>query len=178
MVRIMGLLAIALVSVSALTGCTVRTYPLTRDRIDQDLTAGNRGFVQGTPSLEEKERKTTRQTRVFEIELGRPLKLQACADGSAACADASSASGMQQSSSAMLEDSSAGEVSAVRYEQYTVAKGDTLQKISNKFFGTTKKWQKIYNANQDILKGPDKLYPGQVINIPVDGSDSSVRGLK
>jgi nucleoid-associated protein YgaU len=55
-------------------------------------------------------------------------------------------------------------------EKYKVQKGDTLQKISQKFYGTTKKWQKIYEANKDTLKGPDKLYPGRTINIPVDSA--------
>jgi nucleoid-associated protein YgaU len=51
-------------------------------------------------------------------------------------------------------------------EKYTVAKNDTLQKISKKFYGTTKRWMKIYDANKDVLRAPDKLYPGQVLNIP------------
>jgi nucleoid-associated protein YgaU len=59
------------------------------------------------------------------------------------------------------------------FEKYTVAKNDTLQKISNKFYGTTKRWTKIYDANKDVLRGPDKLYPGQVLNIPAGGKLSS-----
>ena len=39
-------------------------------------------------------------------------------------------------------------------KKYIVQKGDTLQKISKKFFGTTKKWPKLYDANKDVLKGP------------------------
>src|SRR5512139_2133187 len=31
-------------------------------------------------------------------------------------------------------------------QNYTVKKGDTLQEISQKFYGTTKKWRKIYEA--------------------------------
>lgn len=49
---------------------------------------------------------------------------------------------------------------------YKAAKGDTLQKISRKFYGTTKKWPLIYKANRDKLKSPDKLYPGQMLCIP------------
>jgi len=59
-------------------------------------------------------------------------------------------------------------VPVVTVEKYTVQKGDTLQKISKKFYGTTKKWQKIYAANQDTLKGPNKIYPGQTIDVPLD----------
>lgn len=49
---------------------------------------------------------------------------------------------------------------------YIVKKGDTLQKISNKMFGTTKKWKKIYEANRPVLKSPDRIRPGQKIVIP------------
>lgn len=50
---------------------------------------------------------------------------------------------------------------------YVVRKGDTLQKISKRFYGTTKKWRKIYNANRNILaKGPDKVQIGMKLVIP------------
>ena len=50
---------------------------------------------------------------------------------------------------------------------YVVRKGDTLQKISKKFYGTTKKWRRIYKANRKTLsKGPDKLQPGMKLVIP------------
>jgi nucleoid-associated protein YgaU len=51
-------------------------------------------------------------------------------------------------------------------EYYVVQKGDTLQKISQKFFGTTKKWKKIYNANKNVLKSPDRIRSGQKLAIP------------
>ncbi|MDO8603354.1 MAG: LysM peptidoglycan-binding domain-containing protein [Candidatus Omnitrophota bacterium] len=51
-------------------------------------------------------------------------------------------------------------------EYYVVQKGDTLQKISQKFFGTTQKWAGIYEANKHILKSPDRIRPGQKIIIP------------
>ena len=50
-------------------------------------------------------------------------------------------------------------------EYYVVQKGDTLQKISQKFFGTTRKWKKIYNANKHVLKSPDSIRPGQKLVI-------------
>ncbi len=46
---------------------------------------------------------------------------------------------------------------------YTVVSGDNLTKIGEKY-GVT--WQKIYEANQDILKDPDKIFPGQELKIP------------
>lgn len=49
---------------------------------------------------------------------------------------------------------------------YEVRKGDTLQKISHKFYGTSRKWILLYNANKNKLKSPDRVYPGQVLVIP------------
>ncbi len=49
---------------------------------------------------------------------------------------------------------------------YTVCKGDTLQKISEQFFGTTRRWPDIFWANQDTLKSPDVIRVGQVLKIP------------
>lgn len=56
--------------------------------------------------------------------------------------------------------------SGAQKEYYVVQKGDTLQKISEKFFGTTQKWQSIYEANKHILKSPDRIRPGQKLLIP------------
>ena len=49
---------------------------------------------------------------------------------------------------------------------YVVKKGDTLQKISEKFYGTTKKWQKICEANKKVLKDCNDLEPGTKLVIP------------
>ncbi len=49
---------------------------------------------------------------------------------------------------------------------YVVKKGDTLQEISQKFYGTTKRWKKIANANKDVIKDPNKLVVGTKIKIP------------
>ena len=59
--------------------------------------------------------------------------------------------------------------------KYKVKKGQTLQEISKEIYGTTKKWKKIYEANKDKLKSPDKIYAGQILNIP---QKESVKHLK
>ena len=61
------------------------------------------------------------------------------------------------------------QTSAALRRTYKAKKGDTLQKISRRFYGTTKKWPLIYGANKNVLKGPDKVYPGQVLIIPKTG---------
>lgn len=149
-----------LTSSLALSGCVARTYNLTRDRVDQELslTTGNRGYLTGK-APEPQERKTTRITRVFEFELGpthktktSPLTITPLATGSI--------------EEPRMTQETQTEETDLSFEKYTIVKNDTLQKISKKFYGTTKKWMKIYEANKDVLRGPDKLYPGQILNIP------------
>ncbi|MFA6357324.1 MAG: LysM peptidoglycan-binding domain-containing protein [Candidatus Omnitrophota bacterium] len=159
-----------LTSTLALSGCVARTYNLTRDRVDQDLTptSGNRGYFIGT-APEPKERTQTRTTRVFEVELGIAKKSAAiCPATTPLAANSNMAEEpvvTENQEEAPIESTSG----STSFEKYTVSKNDTLQKISKKFFGTTKKWYKIYQANKDTLRGPDKLYPGQILNIPSEG---------
>jgi nucleoid-associated protein YgaU len=49
---------------------------------------------------------------------------------------------------------------------YLVVKGDVLSGISQKFYGTSRKWQKILDANKDILSSPERLQPGMKLRIP------------
>ena len=51
---------------------------------------------------------------------------------------------------------------------YTVQKGDTLSKISLKFYGTSKKWKKILDANREKLGQNQVLRAGMVVVIPDD----------
>lgn len=49
---------------------------------------------------------------------------------------------------------------------YTVQAGDSLFKISEKYYGKGWQWRKIYQANEEIISAPEKIYIGQVIVIP------------
>ncbi len=46
---------------------------------------------------------------------------------------------------------------------YTIQSGDTLSKIGSNY---NVSWQDIYEANRDKIDDPDKIFPGQEINIP------------
>jgi nucleoid-associated protein YgaU len=59
-----------------------------------------------------------------------------------------------------------GAVSAPKGGTYTVLKGDTLSKISKQYYGDANKYMKIFDANKDKLKDPDKIQVGQVLTIP------------
>ena len=50
---------------------------------------------------------------------------------------------------------------------HTVVSGDTLGKIAKKFYGNAMKYPVIFEANKPMLEHPDKIYPGQVLRIPV-----------
>ena len=49
---------------------------------------------------------------------------------------------------------------------YTVQSGDTLWKISQEMYGSGSKYMKIFEANTPLLENPDRIKPGQVLNIP------------
>jgi nucleoid-associated protein YgaU len=49
---------------------------------------------------------------------------------------------------------------------YVVVSGDSLSRIAKREYGNANEWKRIYEANQDILKDPDKIYPGQNLKIP------------
>jgi nucleoid-associated protein YgaU len=49
---------------------------------------------------------------------------------------------------------------------YVVAKGDTLSSIANGQYGRAHEWRRIYEANLELIKDPDLIYPGQRLRIP------------
>jgi nucleoid-associated protein YgaU len=49
---------------------------------------------------------------------------------------------------------------------YTVKSGDTLSKIAKQYYGDANLYTKIFDANRDKLRDPDKIQVGQVLNIP------------
>lgn len=49
-------------------------------------------------------------------------------------------------------------------QEYEVKSGDNLSKIAKNYPGLT--WQKIYEANKDIIKNPDVIQPGWKLKIP------------
>ncbi|REG85983.1 LysM peptidoglycan-binding domain-containing protein [Winogradskyella sediminis] len=52
------------------------------------------------------------------------------------------------------------------YARHTVSSGETLGKIAKQYYGEPGKYQKIFEANTDILKNPDMIHPGQELVIP------------
>jgi nucleoid-associated protein YgaU len=51
--------------------------------------------------------------------------------------------------------------------QYTVRDGDTLTTIAQRHYGSSAQWQKIYEANRDVIGAdPDRLRVGMKLRIP------------
>jgi len=55
---------------------------------------------------------------------------------------------------------------ALQPKVHEVQSGDTLSSIAKKHYGDANEYQKIFAANQPMLKDPDEIYPGQVLIIP------------
>ena len=131
-------------------------YRTSQEIKDRELY-GNRGYVQGgvTPEKEVYVSKkggeqVSGSARLSGSELGsKGMPQIVYSEPSSENASASSAT-----------------VASNGNEYYIVKKGDTLQKISEKFFKTTTKWKDIYEANKHVLKTPDRIRPGQKLVIP------------
>lgn len=151
-------------------GCVVRTYTIEKPRVDQEVT-GNQGYLYGTPQEEAREAKklsSKRKIRIVEVEIGQPSSARRSKDSlSQKAMDKSEIEDIFLEEPQAYPEQSQEEILTDEYKIYTVKKGDTLQKISFKFYNTTRRWKKIYEANKDILKAPDKVYPGQVLRIPL-----------
>jgi nucleoid-associated protein YgaU len=56
-------------------------------------------------------------------------------------------------------------------EYYTVQTGDTLSKIAQTFLGDAGKFPVIFEANKEVIKDPNLIYPGQMLRIPKTSSE-------
>jgi len=52
-------------------------------------------------------------------------------------------------------------------DYYVIQRGDTLSAIAKKFLGNASAYPKIFEANREVIKDPDLIYPGQKIRIPL-----------
>jgi nucleoid-associated protein YgaU len=53
------------------------------------------------------------------------------------------------------------------YKMYSIVSGDSLSKIAKREYGNANAWTKIFEANKDVIKDPNKIFPGQKIKIPL-----------
>jgi nucleoid-associated protein YgaU len=60
----------------------------------------------------------------------------------------------------------AGGAAPAAGKTYTVKAGDTLSAIAKAHLGDANAYMKIFDANKDQLKDPNKIQPGQVLRLP------------
>lgn len=160
-----GFLAISLLAIFVISGCAVRTYKVTKARVDQEV-GGNRGYLSGQAPADVKPSSTTRETYVLEVEMGTPGKYQVLSLKKPGKQTVSTTQDVTSLNEDFLAEETEVEELAATFKTYKVKAGDTLQKISKEFYGTYKKWQKIYNANKEKIANPNSIKPGMTLNIP------------
>lgn len=72
----------------------------------------------------------------------------------------------QKTQSAAATTQQPGSVQTPAQSTYTVQSGDTLSKISKRFYGDANDYMRIFYANRDKLRDPNKIQVGQQLTIP------------
>jgi len=143
----------------AVSGCRTAARVTTVPRVDLEMTGtGNRGYLVGTPPPPG-ELKTTREMIQTDVEIPsfyKPKRGQAAGLGEIAPPEMD------------LDEASTAPIAPVRYDTYVVQKGDTLWTIAKKpeIYGKATYWRRLFDANRDILKSPDRLKAGMTLKIP------------
>ena len=55
-----------------------------------------------------------------------------------------------------------------KVEYYTIVSGDTLSALAKRYYGKGSLYPRIFEANREVIKDPDKIFVGQKIRIPLD----------
>jgi nucleoid-associated protein YgaU len=54
-----------------------------------------------------------------------------------------------------------------KVEYYVIQKGDSLSAVAKRYYGNARDYPRIFDANREVIKNPDLIYPGQKIRIPM-----------
>lgn len=79
---------------------------------------------------------------------------------------AGNAMGIQEVQASEVTVAGATAQIAAEDEFYTIEKGDSLWKIAEKAYGNGAKYTAIFEANREVIKDADLIFPGQKIRIP------------
>ena len=71
-----------------------------------------------------------------------------------------------EESKSIIEDKLAEAIKKSIPDYYEVEKGDSLWKISERFYNAGEKWIRIFEENSDKIKNPSMIYPYQRLTIP------------
>jgi LysM repeat protein len=89
-----------------------------------------------------------------EVKAAKEAQTKAPVEGAVASSEASRTTGSPTATS------------SGKNQIYTVVAGDTLSKISKKYYGNSSQWDIIYDANRDRMKSASDLRVGQTLVIP------------
>lgn len=53
-------------------------------------------------------------------------------------------------------------------EYYEIQSGDTLSKLAKQFYGDASAYNRIFEANREVIKDPNLIFVGQKIRIPME----------
>ena len=141
-------------------GCRAATRVTTFPRVDLDMEGtGNRGYLIGSPPPPG-ELKTTREMIETDVEIPSFYKPKR---------GASSGRLEEIAPPEMdMDDASTPTTVAGPYGTYVVQKGDSLWSIAAKpeIYGRATHWRRIFDANRDLLKSPDRVRAGMTLKIP------------
>lgn len=51
-------------------------------------------------------------------------------------------------------------------QYYIIQQGDTLSKIAQRYYGNAARYGEIFEANREVIRNPNQIFPGQKIRIP------------
>jgi len=96
------------------------------------------------------------------------VTLSGKADNAAALEKAVLMAGNVKGVSEVKFDNVSAPVATEKVEYYEIVSGDTLSAIAKKFYGKSSEYPRIFEANREVIKDANKIYPGQKIRIPMD----------
>lgn len=153
--RVIYVLAALLLVFSPLWGCAKRAVSAPGTNVDHELTAEKK-MVAETPSS-------------VETSGAAPVSAVTSSEGAVA---STAAEPVKTSKGAEAIAGAYGAAARIRVPSlYLVKKGDCLWSVAKKkeIYADPYLWPIIYEANGEIIKNPNLIYPGQKLNIPRDG---------
>ena len=96
------------------------------------------------------------------------VELTGTADSADAMEKAVLMAGNVQGVSEVKADGISAPPQAAQVEYYVIQKGDSLSAIAKRYYGNAQDYPRIFDANREVIKNPDLIYPGQKIRIPLE----------
>jgi LysM repeat protein len=80
---------------------------------------------------------------------------------------------MLRTGSTLKVDGDAQDMNFEGYERYAIKGGDTLGSISQDIYGTKKRWKKLWQMNDKLIKDPNRIYAGFYLRYTFTAEDSA-----